>query len=63
VYDACLQHSQNSKRLTRKVGKFNLNAMQLRRFNIVAKNRAGDLAFSFVWSKKNEYDFDRCISG
>jgi hypothetical protein len=59
--DACLQHSLDSKSLTRKVGNFNLNLAATSALYVVAKNRAGILAFSFVWSKKNEHDFDRCV--
>ena len=42
----------SSNSLTLKAGNFNLNIMQLPRFKVVAKNRAGNLAYSFVWSKK-----------
>ena len=57
-----MQHSLSSNGLTLMVGNFNLNLMQLIGFKEVEKNRAGNLASSFVWSKKNEHDIDRYIS-
>jgi hypothetical protein len=50
VHECNTTTSSNS--LTLKAGNFNLNLMQLQRFIVVVKNRAGNLAYSFVWSKK-----------
>jgi hypothetical protein len=52
LIDACLQHSLSSKSLTLKVGNFNLNLMQLRRFNEGAKKSGRESCLQFCMEQK-----------
>ena len=62
VYDAGLQHIWDDKCLTNVAIIFTLLFEVILGFSKVAYN-LGSCALIFVWSKKNEHDFYRCISG
>jgi len=60
--DAGLQHIYVDKCLTTVVKIFTLLFEVILGFSKVAYNPGIKVPSKFVWSKKNEYDFDRCIS-
>ena len=60
--DAGLQHIFDDKCLTNEVRIFTLLFEVILGFSRVAYNLGTKVPSIFVWSKKHEYDFDRCIS-
>jgi hypothetical protein len=60
--DAGLQHISVDKCLTNVVRIFTLLFEVILGFSGVAYNLGTEVPSIFVWSKKHEYDFDRCIS-
>ena len=60
--DAGLQHICVDKCLTNVVRIFTLLFEVILGFSRVAYNLGTIVPSIFVWSKKHEYDFDRCIS-
>jgi hypothetical protein len=60
--DAGLQHILVDKCLTNVVGIFTLLFEVILGFSEVAYNLGTKVSSIFVWSKKHEYDFNRCVS-
>ena len=61
-YDAGLQHIWDDKCLTNVAIIFTLLFEVILGFSKVAYNLGAVVPSIFVWSKKNEHDFYRCIS-
>ena len=62
IDDARLQHICYDKCLTTARKIFNLLFEVILGFSVVTYNLGVNAPSIFVWSKKHEYDFDRCIS-